>query len=74
MKSKRKKLRGLLLDMAEQFFSKRPPAPYIRARFTDSKQRYFRGRLWYDSASFQAGEDPMIDLKGYPDETALHLP
>jgi hypothetical protein len=68
VKAKRAELRELLVDMAAHVFTTAPPAPYIRARFTDSKQRYFRGRLWWDRTSFQAGEDPMIDLKGYPEK------
>jgi len=66
--SKRDDLRGLLLDFVVRFFSAPHPVdPYIRMRFTDSKQQYFYGHLWWDRASYEAGNDPMISLKGYPD-------
>lgn len=62
MLAQRNKLRDALIAGAA-FFDPIPTDPYICVRFARDESG-FRGRLWFDRASYDQREDPMIELIG----------
>lgn len=46
-------------------FEKIPADPYIRVRMRRDESGFY-GKLWFNRASYDAGDDPMVDIKGTP--------
>jgi len=46
-------------------FTRIPDDPYIRVRMKRDESGFY-GKLWFDRASYDAGDDPMVDIKGTP--------